>query len=131
MIHLINSVFLTGIFPTSLKYSILRPVFKGGTDHSHNNYRPISIVPSLSKVLEKIIFKRIYGFLSGNGFFSSAQFGFLPRRSTEMGLFVCFVICLGTGRVHLFRLICERLLIRWITHYFWESCTRLVLGVWI
>ena len=90
MIHLINSVFLTGIFPASLKYSILRPVFKGGTDHSYNNYRPISIVPSLSKVLEKIIFKRIYGFLSVKGFFSSAQFGFLPRRSTEMGLFRLF-----------------------------------------
>ena len=52
---MINQVFNTGIFPERLKLAKVIPVFKKGDSKLINNYRPISLLPVISKVLEKII----------------------------------------------------------------------------
>lgn len=84
---------LLDIFNKSLKYSTypgfwkcskVIPVFKNGTRHEINNYRPISIVCSVSKVFEIVIFNRIYGEVKG--IISLQQHGFLPQRSTLTNL---------------------------------------------
>ena len=48
-------VFEKGIFPCTFKTAKVVPIFKTGNKNSANNYRPISLLPSLSKVLEKLI----------------------------------------------------------------------------
>jgi hypothetical protein len=45
---------ISGIFPTRLKYATIKPIFKNGDKKNVANNRPISILPSLSKILEKI-----------------------------------------------------------------------------
>ena len=52
------------------------PVFKKGSTYDVNNYRPISLLPVLSKILEKLVYKRLVSFLNGQSFFHKNQFGF-------------------------------------------------------
>ena len=53
-----NTSLATGIVPSKLKIAEVTPIFKAGDSHNFNNYRPISILPSISKILEKIIYNR-------------------------------------------------------------------------
>ncbi|KAG7303704.1 hypothetical protein JYU34_012261 [Plutella xylostella] len=73
----------TGTFPDVFKRSLIHPIHKGGDMDSVNNYRPISVLPALSKILEKILNNRLMKFLEHNNLLSSSQFGFRRGRSTE------------------------------------------------
>ena len=53
---IINQMFNTGIFPESLEIAKVKPLFKKNDHHTISNYRPISLLPSISKVFEKIIY---------------------------------------------------------------------------
>ena len=53
---IINQSLSSGIFPTSMKYADVIPLFKGGDDHLMNNYRPISLLLMLSKISEKVVY---------------------------------------------------------------------------
>jgi hypothetical protein len=53
LLHLINICLKKGIFPDNLKLAVVKPIFKAGSKDLLNNYRPISILPCLSKILEK------------------------------------------------------------------------------
>ena len=81
--EMINQSFSTGIFPSTLKIAITIPIFKKGDSNLISNYRPIAILPLLSKVFEKCISNRILNFISINNLISPAQFGFVKSRSTE------------------------------------------------
>lgn len=83
---LFNLSLTKGIFPDVLKNAIVVPVFKAGISSQISNYRPISILSAISKILELIIKNRIIDFLTKNHFFSDRQFGFLPGRSTDGAL---------------------------------------------
>ena len=48
-----------------------------------NNYRPISLLPAISKVIEKIIYTQLSLYFESNKLFSDSQYGFRPNRSTE------------------------------------------------
>ena len=66
-----------GKFPKMLKKAIITPIFKDkGNKNDIRNYRPISILPTISKIFEKIVFIRLYEFLSNTGFFYKLQSGF-------------------------------------------------------
>lgn len=81
--HICNLSFSTGIFPTSLKKSRIHPVYKGsGARDCVNNYRPISILPTLSKILERLLNKRLIKYLEEHNLLSNAQFGFRAEKST-------------------------------------------------
>ena len=56
--------------------------FKGGDRSKPTNYRPISLLPAIGKLYEKLLYKRIYTFLSKNNTFSKNQFGFRSKLST-------------------------------------------------
>jgi len=84
--HFINASFFDGVFPNSLKQATVTPIYKSGDKNILSNYRPISILPSFSKIIEKIISKRMFKFLYHTNFFSTNQYGFLEGRSTEMVL---------------------------------------------
>ena len=61
--YLINLSFSNGIFPDLLKTSNVISVFKRGKNQDYNNYRPISLISNLSKLMEKIVHPRLYSFL--------------------------------------------------------------------
>lgn len=73
----------SGVFPRMLKKSIVIPIHKAGNRDSTNNYRPISLLPTLSKILEKNINTRLLQFLDKYNLLSSNQFGFRCKKSTS------------------------------------------------
>jgi len=81
-----NNSVTHGLFPASLKNSIVIPLHKKGSKLDANNYRPISLLSPFSKVFEKGIKSRVVSFLDHTNFFSSAQFGFRKNLSTEQAL---------------------------------------------
>ena len=80
--HIFNLSFSTGQIPINLKTSRTCPVFKSDCPENLTNYRPISCLPALSKVIEKIVFKQLYNYLSINNILYKNQFGFQPGKST-------------------------------------------------
>ena len=86
IVHIVNVSFLTGVVPIELKTANVIPLFKGEDPHQLTNYRPISILPVLSKILEKLFHKRLYKFLSINNMLYQYQFGFRENHSTELAL---------------------------------------------
>ena len=82
-----------GRFPNKLKSAIVIPIFKKGDSTHAENYRPISILSNISKIFEKVMYKRIYNFLESHNIISDTQFGFRQNHSTEHALihFVDFV----------------------------------------
>ena len=78
---------ISGIFPTRLKYATIKPVFKNGDKNNVANYRPISILPSFSKILERIIYIRLMNHLETNNILVAEQFGFRTSFSTEKASF--------------------------------------------
>ena len=73
----------TGIFPDSLKIAKVKPIFKKNDTHTINNYRPISLLPSVSKIFEKIIYHQTYSYFQSNNLFFTSQYGFRAGHSTE------------------------------------------------
>ena len=88
IVHLLNCCLRVGIFPKKLKIAVIKPIFKSGERANMNNYRPISILPYLSKVLEKIIHLRMMNHITNNEIISSSQFGFRKGHSTYMPLLI-------------------------------------------
>lgn len=82
LVEAINDILITGQFPASFKVARLICIPKSGDFRCCKNYRPISILSVLTKVLEKILYNRIFGFLYERDFFHPRQFGFLPSSNT-------------------------------------------------
>ena len=72
--------------PNDWKTSNVTPILKHGDPSSVLNYRPISLLPLLSKLLERIVHNKISNFLYSNKLLSNCQFGFRPRSSTQEAL---------------------------------------------
>ncbi len=63
---IINQMLNTGIFPHKLKIAKIIPIYKKDDETIFTNYRPISLLPTISKIFEKVIFKQIYSFFQEN-----------------------------------------------------------------
>lgn len=83
---LINRCFENGYFPLSLKVAKVVALHKGGSSHMAANYRPISLLSPISKVIESVIKIRLMDFLQSNDFFYKRQYGYLPNSGTTMAL---------------------------------------------
>ena len=83
---LINQSINTGIFPKLLKISKVCPVYKDGEKKLFSNYRPISLLPSFSKVYEKVIFSRMISFITKKSILIENQYGFRENHSSYMAL---------------------------------------------
>ena len=70
-------------FPRRLKDSQSYPIFKVGNENDFGNYRPIPVLSCFSKILEKIMYKRLYNHLSEHNLLYQKQFGFQQGHSTE------------------------------------------------
>ena len=84
--HIFNQSLLQGIYPNLFKISKVTPIFKKDDPHEISNYRPISILSSISKVLEKIVYNRLYNFLNMHNILNPNQYGFRKNHSTDLAL---------------------------------------------
>ena len=66
LVHIFNLSIMTGIVPIKMKIAKVVPIFKKGDPQLLNNYRPISLLTSFSKILEKIVYTRTIKFLNRN-----------------------------------------------------------------
>jgi hypothetical protein len=80
--HIINLSLQTGTFPNELKCAKVIPIYKSGDPCILNNYRPISLLSSFSKLLERIVYNKIMTFLTTNDILYKHQYGFRPKHST-------------------------------------------------
>ena len=83
---LLNLSFSSGSFPSVLKTAKVVPVFKKASELDCCNYRPISLLSNAEKILEKLIHKWVYNFLSHNNIIYDLQFGFRQQFSTSHAL---------------------------------------------
>ena len=83
LVHIFNLSLTSGVVPGKMKTAKVVPIFKKGNKLNLSNYRPISLLTSLSKILEKIIYKRTVTFLKDNKVFCNFQFGFREKHSTS------------------------------------------------
>jgi len=81
-----NKCMAKGEFPNLLKIVQITPIPKITSPKSPNDYRPISILPTLSKVFEKVIYSRLYSFVTSNCILSPQQYGFRTNHSTELAI---------------------------------------------
>ena len=81
-----NRCILEGIFPNALKLAKILPIHKADSQFEASNYRPISLLPIISKIFEKLIFNRLNDFLSKHKILPSNQFGFQKNNSTEFAV---------------------------------------------
>ena len=81
--HIFNLSFLSGIIPNALKIARVTPVYKANSKENFANYRPISVLPCFSKILEKLMYKRAITFLNKNNILSNNQYGFRAGHSTQ------------------------------------------------
>ena len=83
MTHIFNLSISKGIFPTEMKMAETSPLYKGKETYYTNNYRPISLLLTISKILKKIVHKRTYKFLNLTNQFYNSQYGFRTLHSCE------------------------------------------------
>ena len=83
---IINTSIVTGLFPLLWKHGLINPTFKSGDIDEVSNFRPISLLSILSKVLEKIVTNQLMEYLESNRLLSNSQHGFRINLSTETAL---------------------------------------------
>ena len=81
---LINQCIHTGIYPEQLKLSRVKPLHKRGDNTQLGNYRPIALLPSLSKMFVRVIFDLLLAYLSNNNLLCINQLGFRTGHSIEL-----------------------------------------------
>ena len=75
---------MTGIFPEKFKIAKVKPLYKKGDKCCYNNYRPISILPTISKVFERVMYTQLYNYFNVNNLLTEQQYGFRSKHSTEL-----------------------------------------------
>ena len=83
---MINQCIRDSVFPDALKIAIVTPVFKKGDINDPSNYRPISILPVISKIYEALLKNQMMDYFETNSLFAAEQFGFRSGRSTTLAV---------------------------------------------
>ena len=95
--HLVNLSIKSGTVPSEWKQAKVVPLFKSGNKDDLDNYRPISILSILSKILEKAVFHQLHSYRSKNSLLSPYQSGFRASHSTQLA--ITFLIDKIRGRM--------------------------------
>ena len=80
--HILNKSIENGIVPKHMKIARVIPIYKNGNPNQFNNYRPISILPAISKLMEKAICNRLFTYLNQNDILFEQQYGFRKGHTT-------------------------------------------------
>ena len=81
---LVNQMLQSGHFPSELKISRVKPLFKNDDPAMFSSYRPISLLPSMSKIFEYVIFYQLFDYMCTNNLLTIEQFGYRTGHSTEL-----------------------------------------------
>ena len=81
--HIFNLTFQTGLIPDSVKIALVTPIYKANENFLFENYRPISVLTCFSKLLERLMYKRLISFINKQRILSKHQFGFRKNHSTD------------------------------------------------
>ena len=81
---IINQSITTGIFPENLKIAKVVPIYKKDDQSQIKNYRPISVLPVISKIFENAMHSQLMEYFTSHKLLSNQQYGFRPNRSTEL-----------------------------------------------
>ena len=84
--YIFNLTFTTGKIPDDLKVALVTPVYKASEENIYSNYRPISVLPCFSKILEKLMYKRLIDYMHKNGTLTDCQYGFRSNGSTNYAI---------------------------------------------
>ena len=84
--HILNISITKGVFPNELKIAKVIPLFKSGDSMMFSNYRPVSVLPVFSKILERLIYTRLLSFIKEHHILYIYQFGFRSAHSPELAL---------------------------------------------
>lgn len=84
---IINSSMITGEVPDQIKLTKITPIHKTGSTTNFTNYRPISLIPIIAKIFEKIINKQLLIYLESNNIIHKKQYGFRYKSGTSTALF--------------------------------------------
>ena len=84
--NIFNKSISTGVFPNALKVAKIIPLYKKNCAQNIDNYRPVAVLPIFSKMLEKVMYTRLYSFLSKFDILINEQFGFRKNHSTTHGV---------------------------------------------
>ena len=88
--HLMNLCLATNTFPSKFKTAVITPIYKSGSPTLFSNYRPISVLPVLSKILERIMYNQLLTFVHEQNILYDKQFGFRSKHSTYMPLVLLY-----------------------------------------
>ena len=88
LVHLINLSLKEGIFPNQLKLARVVTIFKSEDKMLLNNYRPVSVLPLLSKLYERVMYNRLIDFINKHKLLYKFQFGFREQHGTEIALII-------------------------------------------
>ena len=83
---IVNISLSTGIHPDKLKIAKITPIYKKGSKLSTSNYRPISLLSNINKLIERLVYNRVFDFANKQNLFYKLQFGFRPKHSTAHAL---------------------------------------------
>ena len=86
--HICNKSFESSVFLDKMKLAKAVPIFKSGEKNRYTNYRPVSLLPQFSKVLEKLFHKRLISYVEKYEILTDNQYGFRTKRSTDLALLV-------------------------------------------
>ena len=86
LVKIFNLSLSSGVYPDKLKIAKVIPIFKKGTKTSVNNYRPISILSSINKIFEKILYSRLINYIDKFQLLYKYQYGFRKNHSTDHAL---------------------------------------------
>ena len=77
--NIINKALRQSVVPDNLKIAKMIPLFKSGSLNSIDNYRPISVLPTVSKLMERVVYNQLSEYLEQKGLLSESQYGFQKR----------------------------------------------------
>jgi hypothetical protein len=86
IVHTVNLSLTTGIVPDKMKIAKVVPIFKNGDKKLISNYRPVSLLPVLSKIIERAVYNRLYKYITSKSILSSSQYGFRNSLSTNLAI---------------------------------------------
>ena len=84
--ELINRCFVSGEFPQCLKVAQITPIYKDGDHTNTENYRPISVLPTIAKIFKKVIYKQLYNYIETFNILKDCQYGFRNKMSTQLAI---------------------------------------------
>ena len=90
-------------FPDDLKVAGVTPIFKNGERNDLQNYRPISVLCTVKRVFEKLIYQQLYDYLMENSILNNCQWGFRSAHSTALALIDCtnnWLIGIDNGKIN-------------------------------